>query len=290
MLQQLINGLMLGSTYALIALGYSLVFGVLGLINLAHGEIFMLGGFIGLMVVTVAQLSLPFAILGAMIGAGLIGIILELLCFRPVKRSYFLAPALSTIGFGIVVRDLMVNYVGSEPKVFPSTVQLPDFQIGSLLISSVQLLILGASLFLMVGLTLFVNRTSLGRAMRAVAENPVVAQLQGVNVARITMITFFVSALLAGAAGVFIGLRIGKLSPFIGTSVGLKALAVVIIGGLGNINGAMLAGLLVGMLEILASAYLGAAYSDAIPWTLLIIILVFRPSGLLGSKTNVDRA
>jgi branched-chain amino acid transport system permease protein len=126
--------------------------------------------------------------------------------------------------------------------------------------------------------------------MRAVAENPVVAQLQGVNVARITMITFFVSALLAGAAGVFIGLRIGKLSPFIGTSVGLKALAVVIIGGLGNNNGAMLAGLLVGMLEILASAYLGAAYSDAIPWTLLIIILVFRPSGLLGSKTNVDRA
>lgn len=290
MLQQLVNGLMLGSTYALIALGYSLVFGVLGMINLAHGEIFMLGGFIGLALVSAVGLPWPVALLGAMLGAGILGLILELMCFRPVKQIYVLAPALSTIGFGIIVRDVMVNLAGSEPKVFPPVGYFPDIQLGSVLISSVQLLVFGASLILMVGLTILVQRTSLGRAMRAVAENTGAAQLHGVNVVRVTMITFFISALLAGAAGVFVGLRIGKISPFLGASVGLKALAVVIIGGLGNIYGAMIGGLLVGMLEVLASAYLGASVADAVPWTLLIAVLVLKPSGLFGSSINTDRA
>ncbi|MDA8213617.1 MAG: branched-chain amino acid ABC transporter permease [Clostridia bacterium] len=289
MLQQMVNGLMLGSTYALIAIGYSLVFGLLGLVNLAHGEIFMLGGFLGLALGVYLKLPLAVTILGAMLGAGVLGLLLELVCFRPVKRIYFLAPALSSIGFGIIARDVMVNLVGSEPRVFPATVQLPDLHLGPVLVSSVQLLVFGAALLLMVGLSLLINRTELGRAMRTVAENPYWARLLGVNVTRVTMAAFFISSALAGAAGILIGLRIGKISPFIGATVGIKGLAVMVIGGLGNINGAMVGGLLVGMLEVLTSAYLGAVFADVIPWGLLIAVLVFKPSGLFGSKANTDR-
>lgn len=290
MLQQLVNGLMLGSTYALVAIGYSLVFGLLGLVNLAHGEIFMLGGFLGLALGVYLKLPLLLTILGAMLGAGLLGLVLELVCFRRVKRINFLAPALSSIGFGIIAREVMVNMVGSEPRVFPATVQLPDIHLGSVLVSSVQLLVFGAALLLMIGLTLLIKRTELGRAMRTVAENPSWGSLLGVNVTRVTMITFLISSALAGAAGILIGLRIGKISPFIGATVGLKGLAVMVIGGLGNINGAMVGGLLVGILEVLTSAYLGAVFADVVPWGFLIAVLVFKPSGLFGTKVNTDRA
>lgn len=290
MLQQLINGLMLGSTYALVAIGYSLVFGLLNMVNLAHGEIFMLGGFLGLALGVYLELPLVFIILGAMLGSGILGLVLELVCFRRVNRNNFLAPALSSIGFSIITREIMVNMVGSEPKVFPATVQLPDLHLGSVLISSVQLLVFGAALALMVGLTLLIKKTELGRAIRTVAENSSWAKLLGVNVTQVTMATFFISSALAGAAGILIGLRIGKISPFIGATVGLKGLAVMVIGGLGNINGAMVGGLLVGMLEVLTSAYLGAVFADLIPWGFLIAVLVFRPSGLFGTKVNTDRA
>lgn len=290
MLQQLVNGLMLGSTYALVAIGYSLVFGLLKLVNLAHGEIFMLGGFLGLALSVYLKLPLLVTILGAMLGAGILGLVLELVCFRRVNHINFLAPALSSIGFGIIAREAMVNLVGSEPKVFPATVQLPDIHIGPVLVSSVQLLVLGAALFLMVGLTLLVNRTELGRAMRTVAEDPSCGRLLGVNVTRVTMATFFISSALAGAAGILISLRIGGISPFIGATVGLKGLAVMVIGGLGNINGAMVGGLLVGILEVLTSAYLGAVFADVVPWGFLIAVLVFKPSGLFGANANTDRA
>lgn len=289
MLQQLINGLMLGSTYSLVAIGYSLVFGLLGLVNLAHGEVFMLGGFLGLVLSVYLKLPLLLTILGVMLGTGIVGLVLELVCFRRIKRINFLAPALSSIGFGIIAREVMVNMVGSEPKVFPDTVQLPDIQLGSVLISSVQLLAFGAALLLMIGLTLLVKRTELGRAMRTVAENPTCAKLLGVNVTKVTMATFLISSALAGAAGILIGLRIGKISPFIGATVGLKGLAVMVIGGLGNINGAMVGGLLVGVLEVLTSAYLGAVYADVVPWGFLILVLVFKPSGLFGTMANTDR-
>lgn len=289
MVQQLINGLLLGSTYSLVAIGYSLVFGVLKVVNLAHGEMFMIGGFIGILMIKFWNLPLPMALLGATIAAGLGGLLLELICYRPVKKAYFLAPALSTLGFGIVLKDLVVNLAGSEPQVFPETLLIGDIQIGPVLVSSVQLLVLALALVLMFGLDMLINKTGLGRSMRAIAESETTAKILGINVNKVTIMTFVISAALAGAAGVLIGLRLGKISPFIGATIGIKGLAIMIIGGLGNLRGAFISGILVGILELLTSAYFGAIYADVVAWTLLIIVLVIRPQGLFGSRINVDR-
>ncbi len=289
MIQQLINGLLLGSTYSLIAIGYTLVFGVLKIMNLAHGEMFMIGGFLGILMVKLWNLPLPLALLGATIAAGLGGLLLDLVCYRPVKKTYFLAPALSTLGFGIVLKDLVVNLAGSEPQVFPAALLMGDFKIGPVLVSSIQLLVLALALALMLGLDWLINKTELGRSMRATAESETTAKILGINVNRVTILTFVISAALAGAAGVLIGLRLGKISPFIGSTIGIKGLAIMIIGGLGNLRGAFVSGILVGILELLTSVYVGAIYADVIAWTLLIIVLVMRPQGLFGSKINVDR-
>ena len=287
--QQIINGILLGSTYSLIAIGYSLVFGLLKLINLAQGEIFMVGGFLGLMFIKVFHVPFFLAVLLAMAGAGLMGLLLELICFRPVKRHYFLAPALSTLGFGIIIRESIVNFLGSEPQVFPAGVNLPDLHFGHLMISSVQMVVLGLSVLLLVALIFLIQKTELGYSIRALSENTVAARLLGIRVNKTTMITFFISAALAGAAGMLIGLRIEKISPFIDATLGMKGLAIMIIGGLGNIKGAMLGGLLVGLIEVLTSAYLGAVYTDAVPWGLLFLVLVFWPEGIFGSKNSADR-
>lgn len=289
MIQQLMNGLLLGSTYSLIAIGYSLVFGVLKVVNLAHGEMFMIGGFLGILMVKLWNLPLPVALLGATIAAGLGGLLLDLICYRPVKKTYFLAPALSTLGIGIVLKDLVVNLAGSEPQVFPETLLMGDLQIGPVLVSSIQLLVLALALVLMFGLDRVINKTGLGRSMRAIAESETTAKILGINVNRVTILTFVISAALAGAAGVLIGLRLGKISPFIGSTIGIKGLAIMIIGGLGNLRGAFVSGILVGILELLTSAYVGAIYADVVAWTLLIIVLIMRPQGLFGSRINVDR-
>lgn len=289
--QQIINGLMLGSSYALIAIGYTLVFGVLNLLNLAHGDVFMFSGYIGLFLLAATEIPLWAAVLGAMLGAGLLSLLLELLCFRPANQWEFdLAPVLSTIGFGIMLQQIAIRIWGSEARPVPSGIQPVDFRVGPVLISSVQIASLGAALLLMLVLGVIISRTGFGRAMRAVSESSEVAELLGINTRRVVILTFLVSGLLAGAAGMLVTLRTGSVSPLIGLSIGLKGLAVMVIGGLGNFQGAVFAGLLLGLLEVMTIAYGSASYADLVVWGTLILVLLIKPTGLFGLRTQGDRS
>lgn len=288
-MQQVINGLMLGSMYSLVAIGYTLVFGLLNLLNFAHGDVFMFGGFIALFVLLSLKLPIVLAFIGAMVGCGILGFVLELVCFRPVKKEFHLAPALGTLGFSLVVVELTTKVWGTEPVSLPATVEVVNFQVGNVLISSVQILILGVAIALMAALEFLILKTKLGRALRAVAEDPNTAKLLGVNSVRIIVSAFVISSALAGGAGILLALRLGLANPHVGFTYGMKALAVMAIGGLGNMRGAMVGGLIIGMAEVLTVSFGSATYSDVVVWTGLILILIFRPSGLLGTRLQEER-
>ncbi|MDP2727329.1 MAG: branched-chain amino acid ABC transporter permease [Dehalococcoidia bacterium] len=283
-LQQLLNGLMLGSQYSLLAIGYSLVFGILNLFNIAHGETFMFSMFIAAALLILFQAPLWVAFLVAALAGGVIGLLINQLSFRPIKPEYHLAPVLSTIGFGMILTHVAILIWTSEGTTVPPTVEVAEIHLGPVLISSVQVLVLGLSLAVMLAVEYFIQGTRMGGAIRAIAESPSTAELLGVNVPRVIALTFVVSGALAGIAGILISLRLGIIKPSLGFTFGLKALAVMFIGGQGNVRGAMLAGLVVGTAEILAMAYGSAFYSDAVVWGLFILILLFRPSGLFGSQ------
>ncbi len=287
-LQQLVNGIMLGSTYSLVAIGYTLIFGVLNLLHFAHGEVFMLGAYFGLQLV----LSLKFGILGsiggAMIGAAIMGFLIERVAFRPIKKEYFLAPLIATIGITVILQEVANKIFGSEPRGFPQTVTIRNFQLGPIGINTIQILILSISIFLMIVLHLFVSRTKLGRGMRATAENATTARLLGVKVNRIIVLTFMIASALAGAAGVLVGMAYNSISPYMGAEMAGKGFAIMLLGGLGNIHGAMLGGLILGVAEILSVGYLASSYRDAFAFGVMILILLFKPSGLFGSLIHED--
>lgn len=279
---------MLGSAYSLVAIGYTLIFGVLNLLHFAHGEVFMFGAYFGLQIVLGLKLGLPGAITGAMIGTAIMGLLIERIAFRPIKKEYFLAPLIATIGITIILQEAANKIFGSEPVGFPQTVNIRNFQLGPVGINTLQILILGISLFLMAALHLFVSRTRLGRAMRATAENATIARLLGVNVNRITMLTFVVASSLAGAAGILVGMAYNSVSPYMGAQMAGKGFAIMLLGGLGNIKGAMVGGLILGVAEILSVGYLASSYRDAFAFGVMILILIFRPSGLFGSLIHED--
>ncbi len=282
LLQQLVNGLMLGASYALIGVAFALILGVFDMLNIAIGEVFMLGAFFGL---TLVKLGLPFvpALLVAMLLAGLVNLVIERFAFRPLRGTPPVIPLLSSIGFSMLLQDTATNIWGSERTQFPPSVRVLSFQVGPILLSSVQIVILATAVALMVVLHLLVQRTKIGRGMRAVAESPETASILGVDAGRVIVATFFVSGALAGAAGMLVGLTFSVVSPFIGIEIGLKGVAAMVVGGAGNIQGAMLAGPLLGIAEVLSVGYLGAAYRDVVVYGLLILILVVRPAGLLGA-------
>jgi branched-chain amino acid transport system permease protein len=287
-LQQMVNGIMLGSAYSLVAIGYTLIFGVLNLLHFAHGEVFMLGAYFGLQIVLGLKLGLPGAIAGAMIGTAILGLLIERVAFRPIKKEHFLAPLIATIGITIILQEVANKIFGSEPAGFPQTVNIQNFQLGPVGINTLQIVILSISLFLMAALHLFVSRTRLGRAMRATAENSTIAGLLGVNVNRIIMLTFVVSSSLAGAAGVLVGMAYNAVTPYMGAQMAGKGFAIMLLGGLGNIKGAMVGGLILGVAEILSVGYLASSYRDAFAFGVMILILIFRPSGLFGSLIHED--
>ncbi|MGH7300511.1 MAG: branched-chain amino acid ABC transporter permease [Candidatus Rokuibacteriota bacterium] len=282
--QQLVNGVMLGAVYALIAIGYTLIFGVLGMLHLAHGEVFMIGAFLGLVVVTQLSDNVLLALIAAMLGTGVLGLLLERVAFRPLRGAHHLAPLATTIGAGIFLQETARWYFGPEQQGFPATLARESWELGPLRISSVHVFILLAALVLMAGVQLFLARTRAGRAVRATAEDPVVAGLLGVNVGGTIMLTFFVASALAGAAGVLVGLAYNTVHPFIGVQMGIKGLVVMLLGGLGNVPGAMLGGLLLGVLEVLGVAYLASSYRDAFAFGAVMLILLARPEGLLGLR------
>jgi branched-chain amino acid transport system permease protein len=283
LLQQLVNGLTLGAIYTLIALSFSLVMGILGVLNLAIAELFMLGGYFGFAVI-LAKLPLPVALLAGMGGAALVAAVIEKVGYQPFRNAPVVTPMLSTLGFSIILQNVATNVWGSDPLQLPDELLTARFTLGPVSISAMQVAILGATVVLVALLAFVVQRTSVGRALRAVAENRDVARLLGVSAGPLTLLAFMVSGALAGAAGVMIGLHYGAITPYIGVEIGLKAIAVMVVGGTRRIWGALVAGPLIGVAEVMTTAYGGSQMRDFVVYGLMIVILLLRPQGILGGS------
>jgi branched-chain amino acid transport system permease protein len=286
-LEQFVNGLTLGSTYALIALGYTMVYGIVQLINFAHGEIYMFGAFVGLALVTMFGLNIFEALIGAMIFCMLMGMLIERIAYRPLRgKSSRLSALISALGVSIFLSTLMVLIRGTNTTRYPEVIQIHTFNLGSLSLSSLQIIILVVSALLMIGLQIMIQRTKLGKAMRACSQDLDASYLMGINVNRVISYTFAIGSALAAAGGVMVGVYYNAVWPYMGMMAGLKAFAAAVLGGIGSIPGAMLGGLTLGILEILGVAYLSSSYKDAIAFGILILVLILRPQGILGKKTT----
>ena len=288
--QQLVNGLTLGSVYAVIAIGYTLVFGVLNIVNMAHGGIIMMGAYIGLLLVTVAGWGLFPALIGAMVGGAILGYLLEVLALRPLrgKKVTHLAPLISTIGVSIFLESVALLVFGPQTRAFPTDYnQLMDF--GLFKISEIQIISMGTAIVLMVLLTLLLNKTRIGKAVRATAENIETASLLGIHTRRIITFTVMLASALGAAAGVLIALSFNAIEPTMGTSMGFKGLAVLIMGGLGNVGGAMAGGFILGVAEVFSVAYGASSFRDAVAFGLIILIHIIRPQGLFAKAGKGGR-
>jgi branched-chain amino acid transport system permease protein len=286
-LQQLINGVVLGSTYALIALGYTMVYGIIELINFAHGEIYMFGAFVGMILVTVYQFPFFLAFFIAMALASLLGITVEFLAYRPLRRSTRLAALISAIGASIFLQNLALLIMGARPYTFPSPFASRVYKTSLFTISRVELIILIVSFLLMLGLTFLIQKTKIGIAMRATAQDKDTASLMGININKVITITFAVGSALGAAAGVMVGIYFRSVTPMMGLMPGLKGFVAAVLGGIGSIPGAMLGGLLLGIAEVMGAAYISSQYRDAVAFAILIIVLLFKPSGLIGKSLQV---
>ena len=284
--EQLINGLTLGSSYALIALGYTMVYGIIQLINFAHGEIYMFGAFVGLFLV-MAGVNIFIALVGAMLFCMLLGMLVERIAYRPLRgKSSRLSALISAIGVSIFLSTLMALYRGPNTTRYPEIFSDSYFQLGSIQVSTLQIAILVLSAFLMVTLQLVIQKTRIGKAMRACSQDLEAASLMGINANRIISTTFAIGSALAAAGVVMVGVYYNAVWPYMGTMAGLKAFAAAVMGGIGSVPGAMVGGLTLGVLEIMGIAYLSSSYKDAIAFAILILVLIVRPQGLFGQKRS----
>jgi branched-chain amino acid transport system permease protein len=283
LLQQLVNGVTLGAVYTLLALSFSIVMGILGILNLAIAELFMIGGYLGFAVIA-AHLSLPVAVAAGMAGAAAISAIIEKIGYEPLRNAPLVTPMLSTLGFSIILQNIATNVWGSDPLQLPDEFLGGRITLGSISIGELQLIVIGVTTALVAVMAYIVQRTSIGRALRAVAESRDIARLLGVSGGRITLMAFMMSGALAGAAGVLIAIHDAAITPYVGVEIGLKAIAVMVIGGTSRIWGALLAGPLIGIAEVLTVAYGGSQIRDFVVYGFMIVILLFRPQGLLGGS------
>jgi len=286
--QQVINGLFLGSIYALFALGYTLVFGVLDILNLAHAAIFMLASFTALTLVSTLQLHILVALPLAVLAAGLLGLVLERLAFRPLRgrSDSNISGLISSLAMAAIFEAIALELWGPNVSRFPfGTIPEKQLRILGGVISRLQLTIIAVAVGLFLVLWWPVQRTRLGREVRAVAESPRAARILGVDVDRAIAAAFFISSALGGAAGVLFGLAFNSISPDMGRSVELKGLAVIIVGGMGSMAGAVLAGFALGLTEVFVVSHLGGSYRDAVSFAALFLILVLRPRGLFGAPS-----
>ncbi len=297
--QQIINGLTLGSIYALIALGYTMVYGIIQLINFAHGEIFAAGGYIGVITLSFLQargvldshpfLGLFLAFVLAMIYCAFLAVAVEHIAYRPLRGASRLALLLSALGMSIFLSNGMMLSQGVYDKAYPLFFTSGGFEIGGAIITHMQVFIMIGSVVLMIGLNLFVNRTRLGKAMRSTAQDRTMSAILGINANKTIVTTFMIGASLAAAAGVMVGLYYGSVRFDMGFVPGIKAFAAAVLGGIGNLTGAMLGGLIIGIVEIFAAGYLASEYKDVFAFIILILVLYFRPTGIMGEQVDDTR-
>lgn len=286
LLQQLINGVSLGSIYALIALGYTMVYGIMKLINFAHGDIYMVGAYVGFFATTAFQMSFVPALFLSMIAAGVAGMIIERVAYRPLRYAPKIAILITAIGVSLLLEYGGMLLLSPQPRTFPAVFPSELYHFGGLVINNQQVVILVVSLLLMVLLTYVVNHTKVGKAMRAVSFDTDAARLMGINVDMIISFTFGIGSALAAAAGVLVGVYYNSIDPLMGIMPGLKAFVAAVLGGIGVIPGAMLGGVILGVIEALVSGFISSTFRDAAAFAILIIILLFRPTGLLGKNVR----
>lgn len=284
-LQQIVNALSLGSVYALFALGFTLIFGVLGVVNLAHGAIFMVGAYAGLVLVHHFGWPLWIAMCGAMIISGTVGVAIDILVLKPLRQrnASHLAPMIATIGVAIFLANVIQGFFGAENQRFPSeAVPNAFWDFGHFSFTALDLISTSVSILLMLVLLFVIHYTKIGRGLRAIAENTRAAWLLGIPVEKMFLAVSFIAAALGGAAGLLFGMTYNAITPFMGQGMLDKGIAVIILGGMGDVRGAMLGGLFLGFAEVLSVAYLSSDFRDAVSFGLLFIILLIRPSGLFG--------
>jgi branched-chain amino acid transport system permease protein len=296
-IQQLLNGIILGCMYALVALGYTMVYGVLNLINFAHGEILMIGALSGLTIITAVDALFPGLPGGVLLAAAILGMLIERIAYRPLRGAARLAPLTTAIGMSILLQALAMMVWGRGRIPFPSVLPMDSVDVFGVLITPTQIVLIVLAVLAMTALVILVEKTRIGRAMRATAENPSVAGLMGVDANRVVVMTFVIGAALAAIAGVMWAANYSTAHATMGMVPGLKAFAAAVLGGIGNIYGAMLGGMLLGLIESLGAGYLGdfthgvfgSNYQDIFAFMVLIIVLTLRPSGMMGERL-ADRA
>jgi branched-chain amino acid transport system permease protein len=298
-LQQILNGLALGMMYALLALGFTMVYGIIELINFSHFSVFMTGTFIGIMVlelvgitpVSTSVTGLPLIgtlillFVATMMLTGLLGVLIERICLRSVRRVSGTAPMITTIGVAFVLINIMLLWWGPQAQRFPQLLPNWRWQVGQAEITFKLVVLSVTGLILMLALNYLVKRTALGKAMRATAQDADAARMMGVDVDRVVVLTFFLGSALAGAGSLFFGLYYGFTGYYIGYQTGLRAFTSAVLGGIGNIPGAVVGGLVIGLVQALGGQLLGVKWTDVIIFSILIVVMVFRPSGLFGTQT-----
>ncbi|QSB51964.1 branched-chain amino acid ABC transporter permease [Leuconostoc falkenbergense] len=283
-IQQVINGLMLGSVYALLALGYTMVYGIIKLINFAHGDIYMLGAYFGYFFIKVLHLNFFIALVLAMAVSAVIGVLIEYIAYRPLRHSPRIAVLISALGISFLRENGMTYLYGSDQRSFPQAIKTVQYHFYGIQVSNIQLIIAVTSVVLMLLLTYVVKRTKMGRAMRAVSADPDAATLMGININHTISFTFAIGSALAAAGGVLIGLYYNSIDPLMGMTPGLKAFVAAVLGGIGIIPGAAVGGWLIGILETMVQATSFSAYKDAVVYAMLIVILLIKPTGILGKN------
>jgi len=283
-LQQLINGLQLGFVYALIALGYTMVYGIVRLINFAHGDVFMVGAYFGFYALASWRLPFPAAIAVAMVGCAALGVFIERMAYKPLRNAPRISALITAMGVSLFLEYFTsLKFVfGPDFRAFPRPFPVRTFDLGGVTVSNIQIIVFAVSVGLMAALTLFVNKTRTGLAMRAVSYDKETARLMGIDVDGIISVTFGIGAALAGAGGVLYGIAYPQINPFMGIMPGLKAFVAAVLGGIGIIPGAMLGAVIMGVVEKLTEVYVSSTLRDAVAFGILILVLLVRPTGLLG--------
>ncbi len=292
--QQLINGLTLGVIYALIAVGYTMVYGVIELINFAHGEIYMLGAFFCVTFISSLGLGFYSAILLAMLCCAALGILIDYIAYRPLRNAHRLAALITAIGMSIFLQNLALVIWGSRPQPFiqeavPSYLKDTAFTMGNVTLTWMHVFIFGITFSMMIGLNLIINKTKIGTAMRALSQNRTCSQLMGINVDWVISFTFALGSAMGAIAGILVAVYYNTIYPTMGYVAGVKAFAAAVLGGIGSVPGAMMGGIVLGIAEALGAGYVSSLYRDGVAYAVMIAVIIFRPSGLLG-KAMVDKA